>query len=45
MSKFVENKSSKLIRGIESDRGKFIDVEKNFGKDLNKSTRVILLPH
>ena len=40
LSKFVENKSSKLIRGIESDRGKFIDVEKNFCKDLNKSTRV-----
>lgn len=40
LSKFVENKNSKLIRGIESDRGKFIDIEKNFCKDLNKSTRV-----
>lgn len=40
LSKFVENKNSKLIRGIESDRGKFVDVEKNFCKDLNKTTRV-----
>ena len=41
---FVENKNSDLIRGIESDRGKFVTVEKNFMQDLNKSKRVNLEP-
>ena len=40
LMKFVENKNSDLIRGIESDRGKFVTVEKNFIQDLNKSKRV-----
>ena len=39
---FIENKNSQLIRGIESDRGKFINIEKNFIKNLNKSKRVFL---
>ncbi len=40
LMKFVENKNSNLIRGIESDRGKFVTVEKNFLHDLNKTGRV-----
>lgn len=44
LMKFVENKNSDLIRGIESDRGKFVTVEKNFMQDLNKSKRVNLEP-
>tara|TARA_B100000886_G_scaffold64438_1_gene40254 strand:+ start:2706 stop:5375 length:2670 start_codon:yes stop_codon:yes gene_type:complete len=40
LMKFVENKNSNLIRGIESDRGKFVNVEKNFLHDLNKTKRV-----
>ena len=44
LMKFVENKNSDLIRGIESDRGKYVTVEKNFMQDLNKSKRVNLEP-
>ena len=40
LMKFVENKNSNLLRGIESDRGKFVTVEKNFLHDLNKTKRV-----
>ena len=42
LMKFVENKNSNLIRGIESDRGKYVTVEKNFLQDLNKTKRVNL---
>jgi len=44
LMKFVENKNSNLIRGIESDRGKYVTVEKNFLQDLNKTKRVNLDP-
>ena len=44
LMKFVENKNSDLIRGIESDRGKYVTVEKNFLQDLNKSKRVNINP-
>lgn len=40
LTQFVENKNSNLIRGIESDRGKYVTVEKNFLHDLNKTTRL-----
>ena len=45
LMKFVENKNSNLIRGIESDRGKYVTVEKNFLQDLNKTKRVNLEPN
>ena len=44
LMKFTENKNSNLIRGIESDRGKYVTVEKNFLQNLNKSKRVNLKP-
>lgn len=45
LTKFVENKNSNLIRGIESDRGKYVTVEKNFLHDLNKTTRLNYNPN
>lgn len=42
--KYVENKNSNLIKGIESDRGKYVTVEKNFLQDLNKTKRVNVNP-